>query len=225
MSTIFHIRRSHGALVKALRVSSLVAVRPEHRDAGVGSDGHPRPWSSTKSCLHDLGTAQRQGPRPIRWDRPDCFDTRSLACDPVSASPGPVCWCRARVPRLDPPEWTQRRTKHCGANPAPLERIDRNCAARRIDRGQIAAGRQTHPNRSSAVLKRLCRETRAAELPSRTCLEPDVPRDLAGAPIESIETRTTGDPKSAVSRGQRRDDPLLADRGSVAAAGNTSFST
>ena len=39
--------------------------------------------------------------------------------------------------------------------------------------------------------------------------------DLARAAIEGIETRAPGDPQSAVARGQRRDDPLLAERGSV----------
>ena len=39
-----------------------------------------------------------------------------------------------------------------------------------------------------------------------------MPRDLAGAPVESIQPCTTGDPKSAVLRGQRRDDTFFPDR-------------
>jgi len=93
-------------------------------------------------------------------------------------------------------------------------------------RGQVTAGRQTHPDDSSAVLKRRCRKPCAAELFSRACFKLEMACDLAGAPIENIDARATSDPKSAVGRGQRRDNALFGNRGiGVLPRRNKSFLT
>ena len=193
--TIFHIRRSHGALVKAVRVSPLVAVRPETRTLGLeainipGLGRRPKAVFTISVQPNDKVPAQSVGIVRIALipDRLLAVPCQLHQAQFVGAEPE----CPVLI-LLNGHNSGRRIRRQSRA----LERIHRDFAARRINTGQITAGPQTHPNHSSAVLKRLCRETRAAELPSRTCLKPDVPRDLAGAPIESKEARTTGDPKT-----------------------------
>ena len=197
-----------------MRVSPLVAVRPETRTLGLeainipGLGRRPKAVFTISEQPNDKVPAQSVGIVRIALipDRLLAVPCQLHQAQFVGAEPE----CPVLI-LLNGHNSGRRIRRQSRA----LERIHRDFAARRINTGQITAGPQTHPNHSSAVLKRLCRETRAAELPSRTCLKPDVPRDLAGAPIESKEARTTGDPKRAVSRGQRRDDTLFANRGIV----------
>ena len=183
----------------------------------------PRLWLSPKLPSRSRNSSTTRSPPSPFGSRPDALIPPRCVSISCQLHQGPICWCRARVLRRDPPEWTQRR-KSIRTQSRALEHKTVIAVLAGLIEARNRRRTTNLPNHSSAVLKRLCRKRRGAELPSRTCLELEVPRDLAGAPIQSDHARTTSDPKSASREAERRVDTFRrsSDR-RCAAAGESCF--